>query len=343
MHKLFYGYMLCIGLFFPFRVYSQTYGGDSCNAVACGCSDILSPAGVMISHVHQKNEWMLSYRYNSIDMSGVLQGTHPLDKAAVLTSYLAFPEVMIMQMHMLMLMYGLTDRLTVMMMLNYNNNYMEMASGKHHHSTQSSGPGDTKLSLIYALIKKPKNQLLLSGGLSLPTGNVFYKGKPESTKYPNHRLPYNMQLGSGAADVSPGINYLFQKNKTTFSRQLIGTLRLYNNAVGYRLGNETLANVWMAYNWINSLNTSVRIEGSYIGKIKGSDTTLPRDTEIAANPLNYGGTKLTGFIGSTIRFHNTFLNRVKFGFEYGIPFYQNLNGMQMQTNNTLYASFSLNL
>jgi hypothetical protein len=46
---------------------------ESCD-VSCHCIRNLTPAGVMISHVHPKNEWMLSYRYMQMGMGTPIQG-----------------------------------------------------------------------------------------------------------------------------------------------------------------------------------------------------------------------------------------------------------------------------
>ena len=87
---------------------------------SCHCINNLTPAGVMVSHVHPKNEWMLSYRFMDMAMLGVLSGTKKMDELDVFNLYLMNSKKMRMDMHMLMGMYGLTDRLTAMVMLNYN-------------------------------------------------------------------------------------------------------------------------------------------------------------------------------------------------------------------------------
>jgi hypothetical protein len=322
----------------------------------CLCSNDPTPAGVMISHLHKKKEWMLSYRFMSMGMGGILKGTEAVSQNDLFVDYLMAPDKMRMDMHMVMGMYGITDQLTSMVMFNYNINKMDMSmfpqaemdmpemhshgSSLDFHSMNTSGFSDVKLHLMYGLINRSYHQLLISVGLSLPLGSVQIKGSFDDMMYPNKRLPYAMQLGSGTLDVLPCLNYLFQKNKVTFSSQISGAIRTFLNSVGYKLGEEVVSNSWFAYNWLKSFSSSFRIEASSLGVITGSDNTIYKLNEISANPINYGGQKVSGFVGSSIQFKKGFLKNNRLTFEYGIPMYQKLNGIQMKINHSLFASWS---
>jgi len=192
---------------------AQTEEADttSCSKGNCCCGNDPTPAGVMISHVHTKNEWMISYRYMGMNMSGVEDGHTSLSQSDVLANYRSSPDLMQMQMHMGMLMYGITDRLTVMGMFNYVSNYMEMTmpvgSHLHHHSMSSTGIGDAKLYALYALKKNMFRQMIASLGFNLPSGSISVKGPAGAMMYPDQRYAYSMQLGSGTVELLPGITY----------------------------------------------------------------------------------------------------------------------------------------
>ncbi len=326
---------------------------ETCDKGCC-CSSDPTPAGVMISHVHQKNEWMISYRYMDMGMSGVLDGTKSVDANSVYTNYLMSPNTMRMDMHMLMGMYGITDRLTTMVMLNYNVNSMtmtmlptvsmpgmDMGPSGSMPPMKTTGIGDLKLHFLYGLINGNYHQLLVSGGVNIPLGSIQQKGDRSHVMYPNQRLPYMMQLGSGTVDVLPCVNYLYQKNDLTFSSQLSSTIRTAMNQFGYKWGNEAVLNTWFAYNWLGNLSSSVRLEGCVQGKMTGFDPTLYRYNEPSANSLNYGGEKVNTYIGSTYHFKSGFLKNNRLGVEYGIPLYQNVNGLQMKGKQSIYASWSV--
>jgi len=328
----------------------------ACNSFCC-CNNDPTPTGVMISHVHKKNEWMLSYRYMNMYMNGILSGTAMTLSNDVFLNYLMSPEKMSMNMHMLMGMYGITNNLTTMVMFNYNTISMDMnlfTAGSHHHNhsggslsaanghhMESSGIGDIKVYALYSLIRREHHQLLLSTGLSLPSGTVKIKGAGDDLMYPNERLPYSMQLGSGTTDVLPSLSYLYQKERLTFSAQFSTTIRTAYNSVGYKLGNEATVNGWLAYRWWRSISNSLRIEGIAMNKIQGYDPALYAYNELSANAYNYGGQKINCYVGSVIQFKKGCLRNTRLGVEYGLPIYQNLTGTQMGLKHTLYASGSI--
>lgn len=339
--------LLLCGVFLQTRACAQAQTADSTCAMhgcCCGANDP-TPAGVMISHAHAKSEWMVSYRYMGMTMQQLTEGLQAKSETDVLETYKASPRFMQMQMHMLMAMYGVTDKLTCMAMFQYTFNYMDMMMlmGKRYysHNMLSSGLSDTKLYALYALRKNKSKQLLVSFGINIPTGSIQRKGAAGAMMYDAQRLPYSMQLGSGTYDFLPGVNYLVQRNKMSYSAQVTAVLRAHYNALSYRYGNELTASAWAAWQWLSFINNSLRVEGSVAGKIKGKDQTLNVYEEPSANPGNYGGERLTVYIGTSFRIKKGFLDKNRLSIEYGLPVYQNLNGIQMKTKSGLYAAWSL--
>jgi hypothetical protein len=320
-----------------------------CTGFSC-CTTDLTPSGVMISHVHNKNEWMLSYRYMTMCMGNLGAGTAGVDKEKLFNAYLMLPEKMNMQMHMLMGMYGITDRLTVMAMFNYQVNSMKMSMysmGGHNHGNAGTGGslmhtqgiGDIKLHALYKILEKENCQLLVSMGASIPTGAINVKGAADDAMYPNSHDPYGMQLGSGTVDILPCINYLYQKNKLALSASVSGTYRGGYNSSGYQLGNEVIVNGWMAYQWFGLLSSSIRLQGNVTGDISGKDPNLYTYMEPSANPKNYGGQNICAYAGSTLHLKKALKNN-RLSIECGIPVYQDLNGIQLKQQLTLNTSWS---
>jgi hypothetical protein len=315
--------------------------------LSCVCKKDVTPAAVMISHLHQRGEWMFSYRYMSMNARGIQQNGTAVSNDQVYNQYLMSSDKMRMDMHMLMAMYGLGRRITLMGMAEYNRSSMNMNApeGSMHmhpgmdmstgmdHEMKTSGFGDVSLTALYGLVYVPYHLVIISGGLSVPTGSIQTKGGSGSM-YPDQRYPYMMQRGSGTWDVLPGLTYTFQKNKLMASSQLYATIRTGYNSVGYKLGNKAAFNNWVAYRWFNWMSTSLRAEATTSGSIKGADPDLYIYTEPAANPVNYGGQAVFGYAG--INFY--FLNRNKIAVEGGVPLYQKLNGIQ----STLYTNINFN-
>jgi hypothetical protein len=322
--------------------------------IKCLCSMDPTPSGASISHVHQKGEWMFSYRYMRMNMEGNLEGNSSIQDENIFNNYLGAGDKMNMDMHMLMGMYGITDRFTGMMMVNYLNNFMTMNmvptksnSGHEGHSHSSEGGhemkttglGDLQLGLLYGLLMEEENQLILSTEISIPTGSINKKGPLGDMMYNDKRYPYTMQLGTGTFDLSPKITYLLEKGDGTFCVQGGVSLPLNKNTLGYKRSSKLTASSWFAYKLGANFTSSIRTVFRYSEAISGKDNLLYRYTEPAANTMNYGSTHLSSFIGST--FH--FLSVQRIAFEVGFPLYQNVLGIQMKDKLQLNLSYTIKI
>ena len=155
-----------------------------------------APIGVMSDHRHEQGEWMFSYRYMYMDMSGSRDGTDTISPDETVTTVAnpfanppmmpptlrVVPTDMPMQMHMVGGMYGLTDRVTLMAMGMYQTKEMDHITYQGPmgttrlggFTTETSGVGDTTVGAIIGLDDgtKPHQQVNLGLALSLPTGSI---------------------------------------------------------------------------------------------------------------------------------------------------------------------------
>lgn len=327
---------------------------DSITICECAASD-LSPAGQMLGHEHPKGVWKASYRLMNMNMGGLISGSQTVSENNVLNNYMMSPSSMRMDMHMVMAMYGFTDRFSLMLMFNYNSFDMQMNMSLnptigHTHSmpsdestiamqSKTAGLGDTKLYGSYVMFNSAINYFFLNGGLSIPTGSIKMKGNANDVMYPSKRLPYMMQMGSGTFDFMPGLTYLANLNNAAISIQLKTVIHPYNNSLGYRLGDQIGLNVWGAYKWFPWLSNSLRLEASSTKPIIGNDPSVVSTIEPSANAHNYGGQTATSYFGVNIYFDRSFLSNNRLSVEYGIPLYQNLNGTQQAKKSTLHLGW----
>jgi hypothetical protein len=259
-------------------------------------------------------------------------------------------------MHMIMAMYGFTDRFSLMTMFNYNMVNMKMNMLPGTVTTQmngmtmtdlsstsmvagSKGFGDIKLLAMYSLVNNTRHQLMLSAGLSLPTGNIKLCGDNNDMIYSSQRLPYSLQLGSGTYDVLPGITYQLKGNCFAWGTQISGVYRSSYNSLGYCYGNEMMATTWVAYRFLPWLSASVRAEEQAVGNMYGKDQGLYQVLEPDAKPANYGGKKIIAYTGMNLFLRN-FANS-KLSVEFGLPVYQNVNGVQLGINSILYTGWTV--
>ncbi len=350
--------MLGIVICFTLLQHTSNAASDStftCTSNCC-CSKNLAPAGIMFSHVHKKGEWMLAYNFMQMNMNGLVNGLSNSSTNEVFKTYIAASTKMQMQMHMWMGMYGISDKLTVMGMLNYNSNSMNMqmlpttamnmpgmemmGSDGTMPNMMSKGFGDAQLYAMYALLNDGNSELIAIGGLNLPTGSINQKGKSDDVFYPNSNLTYMMQLGTGTLDVLPGLSYKFQQNKFAVGAQFNSSIKTSSNSNHYRLGNTAIMNVWSAFSICKWLNPSVRIEASSAGKITGADASIYAFNEPAANTMNYGGTTLRCFVGTSLPIQLNKNKAMKISVEYGLQAYQKYNGIQVPIKNVINANIN---
>ena len=297
---------------------------------------------------------MVSYRYMQMDMQNNIMGSQSVSNADVFNNYLMSPEKMTMDMHMLMIMYGLSDKITLMAMPTYivsgmtMNMYstaapMQMPGMAPNtvmpNSTGVSGFGDTKLYALYGIAQNSHYNLIASAGLSLPTGSI--NEKAYTNVYSDLRADYDMQTGTGTVDFLPGISLLAHETGFDWGVQAMGTLRPLYNANGYRFGNEGMMELWIAKKWNSFISNSIRMEAIADGPMSGYDAGLVTLMEPSADAANYGGFK--AYIYPGINFYpGTLLSTTfKVRIEYGLPVYQYAEGIQMAGKSNILANLDL--
>lgn len=293
---------------------------------------------------------MFAYMYMTTEQQGLMTGTKKISDNDAYVNYLMSPQRMRMDMHMLMAMYGVTGRLSVMAMADYNVNTMQMKmlpGTMHMHGmdsntvmptdmqTRTQGIGDIKLYALYRARSGVASTWVVSLGLNIPTGNINNNGGG-NVMYQGMRLPYAMQTGSGTFDLLPGVTYLKQAKKLSYSMQALATLRPFYNADGYRFGNDVTLNAWGSYRVVRCASVSLRLENVWSGTISGNDTRVLRVMEPSADTRNYGGDLASCYAGINVYFHKQNLNG-KLSLEAGLPWYQSVNGIQLAVTHAVYA------
>jgi len=308
-----------------------------------GAQMLFNPGfGDDIYHNHPAGMWMFNYKFMHMHMAGLRDGTTNIGQSEVgykrglPYNYMMIPTRMTMDMHMFMLMYGITDRITVMVMANYLNNSMEMLMDmgpgkmiKPDPPMESNGPGDTELRGVY----KIDRHFTASLGLSLPTGDIK---KDFVTMKMKFRQPYDMQLGSGSYDLKPAITYnsVSDDEKWNWGGQVMYTWHTAKNDNDYKLGDILKATGWLQ-RALGPATSWMRVAYSDTGRIKGSDPEIDKLNHPKmgtgapmpdADPDNYGGRRFDGMVGLSL-----VKGPLSIGIEGGMPLYQDLNGLQLKT------------
>ena len=202
--------------------------------VKSGRPDTHAPISVMGDHMHNKGEFMFSYRFMAMNMKELISGDEDTSFSSVLVpnggKYMVTPTEMPMQMHMLGGMYAPSNKVTLMAMIHYITMEMDHITGMgDSFTTESSGFGDTKLAVLYNLHNKEGNKLHAQLGVSLPTGTIENKDVTPASNGTGVILPYPMQIGSGTFDAELGLTYFKTCNTLSFGSQLKGVFRFGEN------------------------------------------------------------------------------------------------------------------
>jgi hypothetical protein len=284
----------------------------------------------MGDHTHGKGEWMLSYRYMTMDMRGNRDGRSNRSTREVLQDFPVAPRRMSMEMHMVGVMYAPTDDLTLMAMVPLVRLHMDHINRMGvKFSTSSEGIGDVKLTGLYVLRRMGLHRVHLNMGLSVPTGSVDEK---DDTPLGRQRLPYPMQIGSGTLDLLPGLTYLGQSEAYSWGAQSLATLRLGENTHDYKLGNRFHATGWLARRWTRALSTSVRLEWQVWKNIHGADPDLNPALVPTADPDRRAGSRVDLAFGLNWFFRSGVLRGHRLAVEYAVPVYQWLDGPQLEAD-----------
>jgi len=323
-----------------------------------------APISIMGDHTHNAGEWMLSFRYMRMEMDGMRSGTNNLSSSQVFAEgYTVTPVDMTMDMSMAGIMYAPTDRLTLMAMANYTFKSMDHeinpgapamlfnAVGGNTFTTEADGFGDTKVQALYRIYREERTHAHVGLGLSLPTGSIDEKDNTPRPGMPptftENLLPASMQLGSGTFDLLPQATLWQDLERFSLGLQANGVVRLESeNSNGYRLGNEFELVGWGGTNLADWVSLEGGLSYRYVGELKGTQNGVGRGgpagrSVTTAFGENYGGERIDGILGLNFlipegRFAN---NRIAVDIRF--PLWQDLNGLQLETDWVATAGWQL--
>ncbi len=115
------------------------------------------------------------------------------------------------------------------------------------YTTSFTNPGDISITGLYALYRRPGQQIHLNLGLNIPVGFMDYLNVQPSPVVPN--LPYVIRTSSGSYGLLPGLTYRGQNELWTQSAQATGTVPFGLNRLNYELGNSADVTAWLSRRW----------------------------------------------------------------------------------------------
>ena len=292
-----------------------------------GRPDGHAPISVMGDHMHKMGEWMVSYRYMTMDMEGLLKGSNSVAPTMAATGFMTnmLPKTMTMDMHMFGAMHAISDKWTLMGMVNYLDNEMTMQSGT---AMETSGLGDLKIAGLYDLASWDDGRRAhLTLGLSLPAGDI------DERKANGDIMPYGMQLGSGTWDFHPGLTLLGQSDDYSWGAQVGGVFRIGDNDRDYSLGDRFEATLWGARKMSDSLSVSAKIDYSSQSEIDGQDkevTNMMKNMTPSYDSAHQGSDLTTFGLGINYYCRKGSFKGHRLAAEWETPINQSSNGVQLE-------------
>ena len=320
----------------------------------------MGAAAAHLHHGHGEGGWMISYSFMSMSMDGLLDGNKDVDSDVISGTtmdtasnrtvtagrdYMMAPTAMSMNMHMLMGMYGITEQLSMMVMINYLSNDMDMimhmtmdggVQTQMKGAMSTSGLGDGLLGLMYAV----RPGITASLGLSIPTGSINENvdmnmngtnpadGMSINVNILDQQAPYAMQLGSGSVDLIPAVTYKDRYGHIAWEVQGEYVYRSGENGNEYTLGNQFKLDLLGKLTVFPFLVGTGRLRYLNWDSMDGRDPDINPMMSPAGDPDASGGTRTDFMIGMIGRFSEGHA----MSFEVGIPVQQDLNGPQMKTD-----------
>lgn len=296
-----------------------------------------SPSTLMGSHLMNEGGWMTTYRYMRMEMDGNRDDRQRLSPAEVRSQgFPVVPTRMVVDMHMVGAMYGVTNRVTALGMLPYLDKEMDHLAGQPlgsvEFTTTSDGIGDIKVGGLIGVFNRQDHSLHANVLISLPTGSIDERDAPPG------QLPYPMQLGSGTYDLMPGLTYTVHKPDYSWGVQGMATLRLGDNDRDYTLGDRFNLTGWysreVAAGWV----LGMRLEFNTWGNIDGADAELNPAVVPTADPDRRAGDRWDIGVGVT-----KLVAGWQFGVDVKAPLEQDLDGPQLETDHVLTVSVKKHL
>ncbi|GAA4442151.1 transporter [Bremerella cremea] len=307
-----------------------------------GRPDTHAPAGLMGDHVHHQGEYMIEYKFRKVFMDGNRFGTQRVSDVEALDvtgiPFMATPTRMDMNMHMIHFMYGATDNVTLYIMPMWMEMTMDhLRRNGTTFSTYNSGMGDLPFGALILLHDTDTTDLIFNFGMSAPTGNIHGTTTSASPVGAETQMPYPMQLGSGSFAFRPGITFKKYWEMASMGTQLQTNLPIGENYRDYKVGNEYKLNWWYAQRVTEPLAFTFRTEALWRENYSGDG-----DPQLNPNMISTARTDMRGGFWFNLGFGAIyqFCDGSRLNCEMVLPISQDLDGVQLETDFELFASWS---
>ena len=295
------------------------------------------PIGVRLGEPLEGIGFRVAYSYERIVHQGLRDSDRSISASDVLDNlappvYARTPRSLTTEVHTIALAYAPHPRVTLVVELPFLRKRLDTtaAAGVESHAT-THGIGDVGLALVVPFIRKKHERSQIHLGLDVPTGSAKRRSG-------GARRPFDSQLGNGTVDLEWGLTYRGQFRRWSWGGQLQGHHPVGKNDLDYREGSRFEASAWGGVGLFRSLRASLRMDIQKQNNIRidgADDIALLFDP--ADNAKARGGLRLSISPGLTMEVPHAKHQRL--AIEFGLPFYQKLDGPQLERDWSVKAGW----
>jgi len=252
----------------------------------------VKPSSIMGLSSIAPGHFMLSYRFRYMSMGSNHMGTDHLEPREVLATFPIAPISMQSSNHMLEAMAGLTNSLSVQVMVPLRSRSMlHEARSRDGFRTSSTGVGDLSIGLRHSATRGPDLAYDLGVVVSVPTGSINATDVTPASDPHEVVLPYPMQNGSGTVDFSPSVAVLLKGPLYSLGTSARVKIRAGRNERSYKLGDEWVISSWIGGSLWGRHNGTLTIAFADWDDITGEDRDLAAQVSVVptADPMLRAG------------------------------------------------------
>jgi hypothetical protein len=310
-----------------------------------GRTDTHAPAGLMADHAHGKGEMMVEYKYMNMYMGGSRAGDASISTAAARTfdgnTFMVVPEAMTMEMHMTHFMWAPSDQVTLYVMPTWVVNTMDhalfsMGGGTSTFRKTNAGFSDLPFGGLWKMREDANSEMIVNFGFSAPTGDI--DNTTANAMGMQAEFPYPMRLGKGSWTARPGITWKSYSPVGMRGIQFQSDIVLGANDQGYSVSDEYRADAWISRLLDEERTTAAtfRVQAMWKSNFRGVDADLNPAMAPTAR-ADYRGGEWINLGYGLIR---SLKDGSRLNFEIAHPVYQHLEGVQLEMDWSLSASWS---
>jgi hypothetical protein len=296
------------------------------------------PVGVRFGEPLEGERLRIAYHYERIEKQGLLISTNsvsPNDLFNRVPPSIVYEQAsrsLVITTHTVQLAYAPHPRITLVVEVPFLQKELKtLADTGIRSEVHTEGIGDIGFAAVLPFIRKGNESSHVHFALNVPTGSIRRGGDVT-------RDPYDSQIGNGTVDLEWGWTYRGFMNRFSWGGQIFGQHPVGRNSLDYRVGSRFEASAWGGLELLEGLSASLRMTWEKQNNIRVRHEIPNSDiTDSSNNPKARGGTRLTISPGLTLKIPQ--LGHQQIAVEVGVPFFQDLDGPQLEQDWSIKAGW----